>query len=122
MSWDESDPVSKEVSDSYSEVSAIESDSEEKQNVDSGEILGKDGYVWSQKSKAVRRTPMRNIFKEKPGPKGNGCQADTLLKSFELFFDDAMIIEIVTWTNQKIENVKTSYTSKPGFLCNTTVT
>jgi len=30
--------------------------------------------------------------------------------------------EIVTWTNQKIENVKTSYTSKPGFLCNTSVT
>jgi len=28
----------------------------------------------------------------------------------------------VTWTNQKIENVKTSYTSKPGFLYNTSVT
>jgi hypothetical protein len=33
-----------------------------------------------------------------------------------------MITEIVTWTNQKIENVKTSYTSKPGFLYNTSVT
>ena len=44
------------------------------------------------------------------------------MKSFELFFDDAMITEIVTWTNQKIENVKTSYTSKPGFLYNTSVT
>jgi len=82
LSWDESDPESKELSDSYSEISASESDSEEKQNVDSGEILGKDGYVWSQKPKAVRRTPMRNIVKEKPGPKGNGCQADTPLKSF----------------------------------------
>ena len=99
------------MSDSYSEISASESDSEEKQDVDSGEILGKDGYVWTQKPKAVRRTPMRNIVKEKPGPKGNGCQTDTPLKSFELFFDDAMITEIVTWTNQKIENVKTSYTS-----------
>ena len=86
MSWDESDPESEEVSDSYSEISASESDSEDKQDVDSCEILGKDGYVWSQKPKAVRRTPMRNIVKEKPGPKGNGCQADTLLKSFELFF------------------------------------
>ena len=64
---------------------------------------------------------MWNIVKEKPGPKGNGCQADTDLKSFELFFDDAMITEIATWTNQKIENVKTSYTSKPGFLYNTSV-
>jgi len=44
------------------------------------------------------------------------------LKSFELFFDEAMITEIVTWTNQKIENVKTSYTSKPGFLYYTSVT
>ena len=52
LSWDESDPESKEVSDSYSEtlVSASESDSKEKQDVDSCEILGKDGYVWSQLS------------------------------------------------------------------------
>ena len=81
LSWDESDPESKEVSVSYSEISASESDSEEKQDVGSGEILGKDGYVWSRKPKAVRRTQMRNIVKEKPGPKGNGCQADTTFKS-----------------------------------------
>ena len=122
MTWDECDSESSEVSDSYSEISASESDSEEKQDGDSREILGKDGYVWSQKQKAVRRTPVRNIVKEKPGPKGNGCQADTPLKSFELFFDDAMITEIVTWTNQKIENVNTNYTIKPGFLYNTSVT
>jgi hypothetical protein len=65
---------------------------------------------------------VRNIVKEKPGSKGNGCQAETPLKSFELCFDDAMIKEIVIWTNRKIENVKTSYTIKPGFLCNTSVT
>ena len=65
---------------------------------------------------------MRNIVKEKPGPKGNGCQAVTPFKSFELFFDDAMITEIVTWNNQKIENVETRYTSKPGFLYSTSVT
>ena len=81
LSWDESDPESNEVSYSYSEISASESDSEEKQVGDSREILGKDGYVWSQKPKAVR-TPMRNIVKEKPGPKGNGRQADTPFKSF----------------------------------------
>jgi len=122
LSWDKSDPESKKVSDSYSEISASESDSEEKQDVDSGEILGKDGCVWSQKPQAVRRIPMCNIVKEKQGPKGNGCQADTPLKSFELFFDDAVITEIVTWTNQEIENVKTSYTSKPGFMYGTSVT
>jgi hypothetical protein len=60
---------------SYSKISASESDSVKKQDGDSREILGKDGYVWSQKPKAVRRTHMRNFVKEKPGPKGNGCQA-----------------------------------------------
>ena len=53
---------------------------------------------------------------------GNGCQADAPLKSFELFFDDATMTETAAWTNQKIENVKTTYTSKPGFLYNTSVT
>jgi len=71
LSWDESDPESNEVSDSYSEISASESDSEEKQDGDSHEILGKAGYVWSQKPKAVGRTPTQNIVEEKPGPKGN---------------------------------------------------
>jgi len=80
------------VSDSYSKISASESDSEEKQDGDNREILGKDGYVCSQKPKAVRRTPMRIMVKENPG-KGNGCQTDTPTISFELFFDDAMITD-----------------------------
>jgi hypothetical protein len=65
LSWDESDPESNGVSDSYSEKCSSESDSEEEQDGDSREILGKDGYVWSQKPKAVRRTPMQNIVKIK---------------------------------------------------------
>jgi hypothetical protein len=43
LSWDERDSESIEVSDSYSEISASESDSEEKQDGDSREILGKYG-------------------------------------------------------------------------------
>ena len=70
LNWDGSDPDSKVVPGSYSEISASESDLEEKQDVDSGAIFAKDGYVCSQKPKAVRRTPMRNIVQEKPGPKG----------------------------------------------------
>jgi hypothetical protein len=53
-----------EVSDSYSDISASESDSEEKQHGDSREILENDGFVWSQKPKALRRTPVQNIVKE----------------------------------------------------------
>ena len=45
LSWDESDPESNGVLDSYSEISASESDSEEEQEDDIREILGKDGYV-----------------------------------------------------------------------------
>jgi putative SOS response-associated peptidase YedK len=44
------------------------------------------------------------------------------LKSFELFFLYAMVTEIVTMTNQKIENVKTIYTIKHGFLYNKSMT
>jgi len=43
LSWEESDAESKEVTDCYSEISASESGSEVKQNVDSGEIVGKYG-------------------------------------------------------------------------------
>ena len=39
LSWDESDPESNKMSDSYSEISASESDSEEEQDDDSHEIL-----------------------------------------------------------------------------------
>ena len=87
---------------------------EEKQNVDRSEILGKDRYVWSQKPKAIRITPMAILSKKTE-------REWITLKSFELFFDDAVITEIVSWINQKIENVKASYTSKAGFLYNTSV-
>ncbi|XP_059174346.1 piggyBac transposable element-derived protein 4-like [Physella acuta] len=116
------DTYKREEPDVTSEVSANEYESEnESDDYDTQDILGKDGYVWSQKPKILRRTPMRNIVTQKPGPKGNGCQADTPLKAFDLFFDDSMITEIVTWTNQKIENVKVSYIRNAGFLYQTNV-
>ena len=58
LSWDESDPESNEVSDSYSEISASESDSKEEQDGDSREILGKDGYVWSHFLQCGQIDPM----------------------------------------------------------------
>ena len=62
------------------------------------------------------------LSKRNQDRKGIDIKQTHPLKSFELFFDDAVITEIVTWTNQKTGNVKTSYTSKPGFLYNTSVT
>jgi hypothetical protein len=64
LSWDESDCESTEVSDSYSEISASESYSEEKQDGDSHEILGKDGYVWSQKPSCQKNTSAKYCQRE----------------------------------------------------------
>jgi len=59
---------------------------------------------------------MRNIFEENPGSERNVYQAEAHLKSFQLFFEEAVITDIVTWTNQKFVNVKNSYTSKAVIL------
>lgn len=67
-------------------------------------------------TKARNCQKKKNIVARRPGPKGKGCQADELLKTFNLFFDDVTIKEIVIWTNQKIENVKISYKSNAGFV------
>src|SRR5215510_9888950 len=64
-SWDKSDSESSEVSDSYSEISASESDSEEKQDGDSREILGKHGYLWSQKQKLSEEHQCEILTKRK---------------------------------------------------------
>ena len=56
------------------------------------------------------------------GPEDIGLEADTHLKSFELFFDDFMLSEIVTWTNQKIERVRKAYTIKSEFTYDTNAT
>ena len=60
----------------------------------------------------------RNIVTGIPGPKSSGLEAGTPLKSFQLFCDDAMkhmITEIVTCSNQKIDNVRKVYKSRRGF-------
>jgi hypothetical protein len=49
------------VSDSYSEISASESDSEEEQDGEGREILGKDGYVWSRFFTVGSNCPHGNV-------------------------------------------------------------
>ena len=69
--------------------------------------------------KTARRTRRRNSIAGVPDPKGKWREADRPLESFELFFDDFMLSEIVTWTNQKIENVREEYTIMTGFTFGT---
>jgi len=121
LSWYESEPEMEALSDSNSEVDGSDTESEDEDDSVGQEVRGKDGYLWKTKPKNAKRTPMRNIVACTPGPKGIGLEADTPLKSFELFFDDSMLSEIVTWTNQKIEKAREAYTIRSGFLYDTDV-
>ena len=122
LSWYESEPEMDALSDSNSETDESHTESEDKDDSVSQKVRGKDGYLWRTEPKNARRTPRRNIVTSTPGLKGIGLKADTPLKSFELFFDDFVLSEIVTWTNQKIENVREAYTIISGFTYNTNAT
>ena len=102
LSWYESEPEMHAFSGLNSETDGSDTESENEDCTVCQEVRGKDGYLWRTEPKNAR-TPKRNIVTSTPGPKGKGLEADTPLKSFELFFDDSMVSEIATWTNQKIE-------------------
>ena len=91
------------LSDLNSETDGSDTESEDEDCSVCQEVRGKDGYLWRTEPKNARRTPRRNIVTSTTGPKGKGLEADMPLKSFKLFFDDSMVSEIATWTNQKIE-------------------
>ena len=99
LSWYESEPEMEALSDSNSEIDGSDTEYEDEDDSVGQEVRGKDGYLWKTEPKNARRTPRRNIVRSTPGPKCIGLEADTPLKSFELFFDDSMLSEIVTWTN-----------------------
>ena len=114
LSWCKSEPKFDALPDfdSETDVSDLEPEAE---NHPAEEVLGKDGYLWQATPNNTKRTPRQNIVTGIPGSKGSGLAAHTTLKSFQLFFDDVMIAEIVTCTNQNIENVRTVYYSRSGF-------
>ena len=103
LSWYESKLEMDALSDLNSETDGSDTESEDKDCSVCQEVQGKDGYLWRTEPKNARRTPRQNIVTSTPGLKGKGLEADTPLKSFKLFFDDSMVSEIATWTNQKIE-------------------
>ena len=106
LSWYESEPEMDALSDLNSETDGSDTESKDEDCSVCQEVRGKYGYLWRTEPKNAGRTPRRNIVTSTPGPKGKGLEADTPLKSFELFFDDSMVSEIATWTNQKIEKVR----------------
>ena len=122
LSWYESEPEMEALSDSNSEIDGSDTEYEDEDDSVGQEVRGKDGYLWKTEPTNARRTPRRNIVTSTPGPKCVGLAADTPLKSFELFFDDSMLSEIVTRTNQKIEKAREAYTIRSGFTYNTDAT
>jgi len=62
LSWDEGDSESKVLSDFYSEISASESHSEEKQDVDSFEILEKKWICVVADAKSCQRNTNAQYF------------------------------------------------------------
>ena len=122
LSWYESEPKMDALSDLNSETDGSDTESEDEDCSVCQEVRGKDGYLWRTEPKNARRTPRRNIVTSTPGLKGKGLEADTPLKSFELFFDDSVVSEIATWTNQKIEKVRKAYTIRSGFTYDTNET
>lgn len=62
--------------------------------------------MWKTEPKITRRTLWRNIVTGTPGTKAKGRKVDTLLESFELLFNDSMLSEIVTWINERTENMR----------------
>ena len=103
LSWYESEPEMDALSDLNSETDGSDTESEDEDCSVCQEVQGKDRYLWRTEPKNARRTPRRNIVTSTAGPKGKGLEADTPLKLFELFFDDSMVSEIATWTNQKLK-------------------
>ena len=122
MSWYESEPEFDALSDTNSETDGNDTKSKDENVSVSQEIREKDGYLWKMEPKTAKRTPKRNIVTGAPGPKGKEREAYTPLESFELFFNDFMLLEIVTWTNQKIKNVRKAYTIKSRFTYDTNET
>ena len=109
LSWCESEPNLNNLSDSSSEIDASDTESGgEDESAD--QVLGKDRYLWKTTPKNAG-TPRRNIVTGTAGPKGKGREAD-----------DAMISEIVTWINKKIEDVRKVYKSRTGFTYDTNET
>ena len=92
LSWYESEIEIDALSDSKSKTDGSDTESE---NGD-GSVSQKIQAKWSTKPKTARKTPRQNIVTSTPDPKGKRFDSDTLLKLFQLFFDDSMLSEDVT--------------------------
>ena len=65
------------------------------------------------------RTSLRNIVSEKPKPKPDKALAHSPQISFEHFINESLITIIITWTNQKIKQLRDRLKSRQGFAYDT---
>lgn len=100
----DSDVVVESEHDTCSEESGLSSD-ENKSNDQN--YLGKDGTKWKAQSPPSNiSTRSHNLVTHLLGIKGLAKNSKTIIDSWQLFFPDEVIFEIVNFTNIKIQKIR----------------
>ncbi|KAF0703927.1 piggyBac transposable element-derived protein 4-like, partial [Aphis craccivora] len=100
----DSDIVVENKHDTCTEESGLSSD--EKESSDQN-YLGKDGTKWKARMPSSNsRTRSHNLVTHLPGVKGVAKNSKSIIDSWQLFFPDEVISEIVNFTNIKIQKVR----------------
>ena len=114
LSWYESEPEMEALSDSNSEIDGSDTEYVDEDDSVGQEVRGKDGYLWKTEPKNARRTPRRDIVRSTPSPKCIGLEADTPLKSFELFFE---IIRTSNTSSCKTNHLQLRDFTRRTYIC-----
>lgn len=71
-------------------------------------------FKWHTRPQQItnKKTPSCNVIRFKPGPTAEARVADTPEKAFRLLFSDAILDEIVTWTNACIQLEAANYAKR----------
>ncbi|KAL4120740.1 hypothetical protein QTP88_013376 [Uroleucon formosanum] len=100
----DSDIVVESEHDTCTEESGLSSDENESSDQN---YVGKDGTKWkAQLPPSNSRTRSHNLVTHLPGVKGVAKNSKTIIDSWQLFFPDEVISEIVNFTNIKIQKIR----------------
>ncbi|XP_060855395.1 uncharacterized protein LOC132933083 [Metopolophium dirhodum] len=103
----DSDIVVESEHDTCTDESGLSCDENESSDQN---YLGKDGTKWkAQMPPSNSRTRSHNLVTHLPGVKGVAKNSKTIIDSWQLFFPDEVISEIVNFTNIKIQKIREHY-------------
>nr|CAI5828858.1 unnamed protein product [Callosobruchus analis] len=86
----------------------------QRENTLSNNLFRKDGYKWSDTSPTydTGKTPAKNVVYIRPGPVGPAKELTEPLYVFSLFFNDDILSNILTYTNERILVLQEKYKSQ----------